>query len=161
LIVNESRGEGLMDASPKKTTLLALATAASLVGTLGGPSLASARPYHDHRYDYEDCRQRRSGNAVAGAIIGGIAGAAIGSTGHRGGGTAVGAAIGGATGAGLAAGGTHCYDHRYSDYDYYDYPPPPPPRVIYREEYYGGPYYYGPPPYEYRGGYRYDDDDDD
>ena len=66
---------------------------------------------------YRECRQQRSGNQVAGLIIGGALGAAIGSTvargPARGGGTALGAILGGALGAGIGTSSLNCDDRNY------------------------------------------------
>jgi surface antigen len=66
---------------------------------------------------YRDCRQQRSGNTVAGLIIGGALGAALGSTiargPARGGGTALGAILGGALGAGVGQNSLNCDDRNY------------------------------------------------
>jgi hypothetical protein len=69
------------------------------------------------RTDREACHDEKKGNAVGGAILGGIAGAVIGSNVARGGGREGGAIIGGVGGAALgssiAKNSTHCDDGRY------------------------------------------------
>ena len=83
-----------MQGSLKRAAVLALATGASLASAAVLPATASAQEY----YGYDQCSHQRSGNTVAGAIIGGIAGAAIGSS------------------------STRCYDRSGYDYDRsYDY----------------------------------------
>ena len=71
----------------------------------------SDRTYREER---RDCHREKSGNAVAGGLLGGIAGAVIGSNVARGGGRTGGAIIGGVGGAALgssiAKGQAHCDD---------------------------------------------------
>jgi hypothetical protein len=64
------------------------------------------------RDDREACHDEKKGNAIGGALLGGIAGAVIGSNVARGGGRQGGAIIGGvggaALGANIAKNSTHC-----------------------------------------------------
>ena len=99
-----------------RAAILALATGASLASATALPTAASAQDYNSYQ-----CNRERSGNTVAGAIIGGIAGAAIGNSvagrGDRGTGTVVGGALGATVGAGVGSSSTRCYDAP-SRYDY-------------------------------------------
>lgn len=112
-----------------RTGLAAAAAAATLTAGLSAPSIAGAQPYYDGQYGYGDyCGHQRGGNAIAGAIIGGIAGALIGNGvaghGERGDGTAIGAVIGAGAGAAIGGSATDCrdgrdYSHRYYRPNYY------------------------------------------
>src|SRR5579863_6589326 len=113
-----------MTLSPRRTAILVAAATASLAVCTTAPTLACAQPYDGrYPYDYEDCRHHRQGNAVAGAIIGGIAGAVIGhgvvEREDRGAGATIGALAGGSLGAGIGSSATRCdRDYRYGEYRY-------------------------------------------
>ncbi|HWF00269.1 MAG TPA: hypothetical protein VG248_10775 [Caulobacteraceae bacterium] len=94
----------------KKILVLASVGALSLA-----PVLAHAQDEHRR------CVDAKSGNAVAGAVIGGVGGAllggAIGEHGGREGGAIIGGVGGAAAGAAIGAGSVHCDENRYGWYD--------------------------------------------
>ena len=93
-------------------TLICLAAAGALALV---PALASAQD------SYRRCEQQKQGNALAGAVIGGIGGAllgnAIGRGGGREGGTVIGGLGGAAAGAAIGNSSVHCGENRYGWYD--------------------------------------------
>ena len=136
--------------------------AATAIGGVAAPSLASAQPYGSYAYD--DCRAREHSNGTAGAIIGGIAGALLGSSvaphhGNRAGG----AAIGGVAGAliGNSIGRSSAKDNSYACNGYYDGRGYSAPTRYYNGGYdgrygYNNSYYATPYSYTYERPYAYE-----
>jgi hypothetical protein len=118
--------------------LLAAGVMAMAVG-LGSP--AHAQPYQappGAAYQDPACQQRKTGNTVLGALLGGVVGAALGNNiagrGHHGDGSVLGGVLGAGAGAAIGNSGTKCY-----------YQGPPPPPVAPQPPTAQGPY--GPGPY--------------
>ena len=136
----------------KNAAVAAMTAAAGLTAVVTTPNIASAQPYYGYG---ADCGQRRTGNTIAGAIIGGIAGAFIGNGvarhGERGDGALIGGALGAAGGAAIGNSSTSCYDRGgyYSSGRYYR---PYGAGYQYQRPYYARPY----DRYDYRRYNNYD-----
>ncbi|HVV52830.1 MAG TPA: glycine zipper 2TM domain-containing protein [Caulobacteraceae bacterium] len=110
--------------------LTGLLTAASLAAA-AAPGLAQAQSssgYYEPPGGYHQCQDRKTGNTVAGAVVGGLLGAVVGSqvSGHgaRTEGSVVGGGLGALAGAAVGDDSVKCGPPPQARYDA---PPPPPP----------------------------------